>query len=233
MIGIDDIKVGLEFKLPFREDEYEEDMARNRHRKIMGEYGCVLPVYKTNLKTIEGIKLYITPYRPIFKVVDIPMDYFNPTIFNDSCYLDTFIEVSCRGNIFKLSTEDIMERGEILEKSSRVSKKESFMSSKHSPDFLDVFVKSSTGDAEAFRAITNKMCNTFEVKNHDYGDSFHKLFEECGMTYAYSHLAEKLERINSLRKNEAKVKGESMKDSLYDLANYAILTIMELEKKEK
>ena len=45
--------------------------------------------------------------------------------------------------------------------------------------------------------------------------------------------AEKLERINSLRKNEAKVKGESMKDSLYDLANYAILTIMELEKTEK
>ena len=92
---------------------------------------------------------------------------------------------------------------------------------------------SSTGDAETFRAITNKMCNTFKVKNHDYGDSFHKLFEECGMTYAYGHMAEKLERINSLRKNEAKVKGESMKDSLYDLANYAILTIMELEKTEK
>lgn len=94
-------------------------------------------------------------------------------------------------------------------------------------------VKSSTGDAETFRAITNKMCNTFEVKNHDYGNSFHKLFEECGITYAYGHMAEKLERINSLRKNEAKVKGESMKDSLYDLANYAILTIMELEKAEK
>ena len=45
--------------------------------------------------------------------------------------------------------------------------------------------------------------------------------------------AEKLERINSLRKNGSKVKGESMKDSLYDLANYAILTIMELEKTEK
>lgn len=231
MIEIDDIKVGLEFKLPFRENEYEEDMARNRHRKIMGEYCCVLPMYRTDLKTIEGVKLLITPYRPIFKVVDIPMDYFKPRF--EPSYLGSFIEVSCRGYIFKLSTEDIMERGEILEKSSRVSKKESFMSSKHSPDFLDVFVKSSTGDAEAFRAITDKMCNTFEVKNHDYGNSFHKLFEECGMTYAYGHLAEKLERINSLRKNEAKVKGESMKDSLYDLANYAILTIMELEKTEK
>lgn len=231
MIEIDDIKVGLEFKLPFREDEYEEEDTRFRHRKIMGEYGCVLPTYKTDLKTIEGAKLFITPYRPIFKVVDIPLDYFKPTC--KPAYLGSFIEVTCKGNIFRLSTEDVIERGEISETFSRISKKESFMNSKHSPDFLDVFIKPSTGDTEAFRAITNKMCNTFEVKNSDCGDSFHKLFEECGMTYAYGHLAEKLERINSLRKNEAKVKGESMKDSLYDLANYAILTIMELEKTEK
>lgn len=231
MIEIDDIKVGVEFKLPFREDEYDEETASNRHRK-MGEYGWKLPMYRTDLKTIEGVKLFITPYRPIFKVIDIPMDYFKPT-FNASCYVGSFIEVTCKGNTFRLSTEDVIGRGEILEKFRRVSKKECFMSSKHSPDFLDFFVKSSTGDAETFRAITNKMCNTFEVKNHDYGDSFHKLFEECGMTYAYGHMAEKLERVKSLMKDEAKVKGESMKDSLYDLANYAILTIMELEKTEK
>lgn len=162
MIELDDIKVGLEFKLPFREDEYEEDTARNRHRKIMGEYGCVLPMYKTELKTIEGAKLFITPYRPIFKVVDIPLDYFKPT-FKPS-YIGSFVEVTCKGNTFRLSTEDVIGRGEISEMFSRISKKESFMNSKHSPDFLDVFIKPSTGDTEAFRAITNKMCNTFEVK---------------------------------------------------------------------
>ena len=106
--------------------------------------------------------------------------------------------------------------------------KTGFMSSKLSPNIVDV-----TGDAKAFRDITNKMYDTFKQKNTDYGNSFHKIFKECGMTYAYGHMAEKLERINSLRKNEAKVKGESMKDSLYDLANYVILTIMELEKNEK
>ena len=88
-------------------------------------------------------------------------------------------------------------------------------------------------DADRFKEITDKMCDIYKQKNSDYGNSFSKLFKECGMTYAYGHMAEKLERINSLRKNEAKVKGESMKDSLYDLANYAILTIMELEKTEK
>ena len=256
MIRIDDIKVGLEFKLPFREDEYDEETARNRHRKIMGEYGCKLPMYRTDLKTIEGAQLFITPYRPIFKVVDIPMDYFKPT-FTPS-YLGSFIKVTCGDNIFSLSTEDVIGRGEILEKFDpkkiayfstslpedewaynfvldgiRRGKKESFMSSKPSSNAVDDFLKLPTGDAKAFRDITNKMYDTFKQKNTDYGNSFHKIFKECGMTYAYGHMAEKLERINSLRKNEAKVKGESMKDSLYDLANYAILTIIELEKNEK
>ena len=252
MIEIDDIKLGLEFKLPFIENEYEEDTTRNRHRKLMGEYGCKLPMYRTDLKTIEGVKLFITPYRPIFKVVDIPKDYFKPT-FTPS-YLGSFIKVTCGDNIFSLSTEDVIGRGEILEKfdpkkiaiyptyfpkndwfyhvafdsGSPCGSKTGFMSSKLSPNIVDV-----TGDAKAFRDITNKMYDTFKQKNTDYGNSFHKIFKECGMTYAYGHMAEKLERINSLRKNEAKVKGESMKDSLYDLANYVILTIMELEKNEK
>lgn len=85
-------------------------------------------------------------------------------------------------------------------------------------------------DADRFKEITDKMLETYKSKNKDYGDSFRNLFKECGMTYAYGHLREKLERIKSLKDNEAKVKGESMKDSLYDLANYAILTIMEIEK---
>ena len=70
MIEMEKIKVGLEFKLPFREDE-----ARCSEHKIMSEYGCVLPKYKTNLKTIKGFKTLITPYRPLFVVVDVPKDY--------------------------------------------------------------------------------------------------------------------------------------------------------------
>lgn len=88
-------------------------------------------------------------------------------------------------------------------------------------------------DARSFKKITDEMCDTFKAKNHDYGSSFSNLFKECGMTYAYGHMAEKLERVKSLMKDEAKVKGEGMKDSLKDLANYAILTIMELERKEE
>ena len=88
-------------------------------------------------------------------------------------------------------------------------------------------------DADRFKEITDKMFETFKAKNHDYGSSFSNLFNECGMTYAYGHMAEKLERVKSLMKDEAKVNGDGMKDSLLDLANYAILTIMELDKTRK
>ena len=92
---------------------------------------------------------------------------------------------------------------------------------------------SKKDDADRFKEITYKMFETFKAKNHDYGSSFSNLFKECGMTYAYGHMAEKLERVKSLMKDEAKVKGDGMKDSLLDLANYAILTVMEIDKNEK
>lgn len=90
---------------------------------------------------------------------------------------------------------------------------------------------SSDKDIDMFLGITKNMYNTFQTKNHDYGNSFSELFTECGMIYAYGHLSEKLKRIKSLMSDKAKVKGESMKDSLLDLANYAVLTIIELEKR--
>lgn len=96
-----------------------------------------------------------------------------------------------------------------------------------------MFTEQPTGDADAFRDITDGMYDTFKAKNSDYGNSFSELFAECGMTYAYGHLSEKLKRVKSLMSDEAKVKDESMRDSLLDLANYAILTIMELDKTKK
>ena len=93
--------------------------------------------------------------------------------------------------------------------------------------------QSKKTDSDRFKEITDKMCDIYKQKNSDYGNSFSKLFKKCGMTYAYGHLAEKIERIDSLSNNDAKVQGESMIDSLYDLANYSILTIMEIEKRKE
>lgn len=83
-----------------------------------------------------------------------------------------------------------------------------------------------------FESVCKEMVETHKAKNHDYGDSFHNLFKELGINYAYGHLREKLERIKSLKDREAKVKSESMIDSLKDLANYAVMTLVELQNNE-
>lgn len=84
-----------------------------------------------------------------------------------------------------------------------------------------------------FESVCKEMMDVHKAKNHDYGNSFHNLFKELGINYAYGHLREKLERIKSLKDREAKVKSESMIDSLKDLANYAVMTLVELQNNEE
>lgn len=67
-------------------------------------------------------------------------------------------------------------------------------------------------------------------KNHDYGDSFHQTFTEEGMAMARIRLGDKLSRFKTLsRGGEQKVNDESIRDTLIDLANYAIMTVLEME----
>lgn len=67
-------------------------------------------------------------------------------------------------------------------------------------------------------------------KNHDYGDSFHQTFTEEGMAMPRIRLWDKLARFKSLTKSGGQeVKDESIRDTLIDLANYAIMTVLELD----
>lgn len=82
--------------------------------------------------------------------------------------------------------------------------------------------------------ICRDLHDLYKKKNADYGNSFTDIFAEVGMAYAYGHLAEKLRRIHSLMmRSPANVNGESMRDSLVGLANYAILTIVELDAQKE
>ena len=81
-----------------------------------------------------------------------------------------------------------------------------------------------------FLRITNQMHDTYIKKNHDYGNSFDKSMDEFGMTSAVIRMNDKLERLKTLSKKESMVKDESVQDTLLDLANYAIMTVMYLKK---
>lgn len=74
----------------------------------------------------------------------------------------------------------------------------------------------------------------YTKKNHDYGDSFHQTFLEEGFAMARIRLTDKLNRFKALtRTNEKqKVTDESLTDTLMDLANYALMTILEMRESE-
>lgn len=69
-------------------------------------------------------------------------------------------------------------------------------------------------------------------KNRDYGDSFHETFLEEGYAMARIRLSDKLNRFKSLSKKDGftEVGDESMRDTLLDLANYAIMTVLEMDE---
>ena len=83
-----------------------------------------------------------------------------------------------------------------------------------------------------FEDITIEMRNIFEKKNADYGNSFSEQYQEYGLVSSCIRLEDKMRRLKRLNNNEAQVKSESIEDTLLDMANYAIMTVMELRKQK-
>lgn len=78
--------------------------------------------------------------------------------------------------------------------------------------------------------VCNWLTEIYKQKNAAYGDSFHELYKKLGITSCVTQIAHKNNRLCNLVKNPTvDTKGETVKDTLLDMANYCILTIMELE----
>lgn len=87
---------------------------------------------------------------------------------------------------------------------------------------------------EMHAQICSELHELYEAKNADYGDAFSKTFDEYGMVAPLLRLEDKLSRLKSLhRKGVQQIKQESVRDTLIDLANYAIMTVMELDSQEE
>lgn len=82
--------------------------------------------------------------------------------------------------------------------------------------------------------ICNALTNLYDRKNHDYGDSFSKSFAEYGMAMPCIRLEDKLNRLKALTRNSKQmVTDERIEDTLMDLANYAIMTLVEMKALEE
>ena len=82
-----------------------------------------------------------------------------------------------------------------------------------------------------FAELCIAMTQTYDRKNKDYGDSFSRSVQRYGKIAALTRMSDKWNRLENLMLNDdARVKDESITDTLIDLASYALMTVMELEK---
>ena len=80
--------------------------------------------------------------------------------------------------------------------------------------------------------ICDLIKDTYASKHHDYGPSFEKTFYEYGWKAPLVRMEDKMSRLKSLFEKgdeNRKVKDESIKDTVIDLANYSIMLATELQ----
>lgn len=84
-----------------------------------------------------------------------------------------------------------------------------------------------------FSDITKDMAELYERKNKDYGNSFDKTLNEFGIVAGLIRLNDKMNRVKSIYNKDVSVKDESLEDTLIDLANYAVMTLMWINNKNE
>lgn len=79
--------------------------------------------------------------------------------------------------------------------------------------------------------ITKELNAVYVAKNSDYGDAFGETYKKLGIISAVTRITDKVNRLQSLAvktEEERMVKDESILDSAKDLANYAIMLLIEM-----
>ena len=87
-----------------------------------------------------------------------------------------------------------------------------------------------TDNEKRFRQKIEKLAKVYIAKNKDYGDSFTRSLDKRGIVASIVRMEDKMNRIDSLYDKPTTEVDESLVDSLEDLANYAIMTAIWLEK---
>ena len=85
-------------------------------------------------------------------------------------------------------------------------------------------------NVHAHLEVCGELNVTYEKKNADYGDSFAQSLDKHGLIAAIVRMDDKMNRVINLYKaDEQLVEDESIRDTLMDLANYAIMSVMWLD----
>lgn len=89
-------------------------------------------------------------------------------------------------------------------------------------------------NVQKFQAIAAELTELYAKKNKAYGNSFGETFNKLGLISAVTRISDKYNRLCTLVKNtNIDNLGESIDDTLRDLASYCIMTVIELDKNKK
>ena len=83
-----------------------------------------------------------------------------------------------------------------------------------------------------YKELVDKILNTYEQKNRDYGNSFDQSLNRFGLVAAIVRMGDKMHRLETLLHTAQSVSDESVVDTVEDLANYAIMTAVWLHNYE-
>lgn len=87
-------------------------------------------------------------------------------------------------------------------------------------------------NVQLHQELVNYLHNLYITKNTDYGNSVHDTYIKYGLVSYLVRIEDKLNRARTLSKQERMVNDEKLEDTLLDLANYAILAVIELKQEE-
>lgn len=85
-------------------------------------------------------------------------------------------------------------------------------------------------NVEHFKKIATELGELYDKKNRCYGNSFSDTYKKLGLISAVTRISDKYNRLCNLATNpDIDNLGESLEDTLRDMASYCIMTVMELE----
>lgn len=208
MIKKEDIKVGLEFLLPC------ESIERTR-----GGF-----LYYVNTK--KGCCMSLLKPTDVFRVKSVKNDRVYCDV-GDITSVRVDLDILQKNGIYPEYAEKLMDEWKDSIIGANLNWSELPFNS------LIMGEQNEKADADRFKEITDKMSDTYKRKNHDYGNAFSEMYDELGINYGYGKIREKVNRIKTLKDNEAQVANEPLEDALLDCANYCILTLMEYQKRKE
>lgn len=87
-----------------------------------------------------------------------------------------------------------------------------------------------TAKEQIFKDNLKRMWKLYSRKNHDYGDSVSRTFDDYGLTSFLVRMDDKMNRLKTINQTQQiACDDEKIEDTLLDLANYAILAITEMQ----